>query len=101
MIELNDGKPRKVSNVKAHSFLLEEDTTKFGAYQGGGIVTETKLPKDLKFKTFKESLQAPGEFLLSDFSKWDRPPLLHLGFQALDQFRADHGRYAILLVRSP
>ena len=34
MTQLNDGKPRKVSNVKAHSFYLEEDTSSFWEYSG-------------------------------------------------------------------
>jgi ubiquitin-activating enzyme E1 len=38
-------------------------------------------------------MRDPGEFLLSDFSKFDRPPVLHLAFEALDKFRKDHGRY--------
>lgn len=93
MTELNDGKPRKVKNVKAHSFHLEEDTSKFGPYEGGGIVTQVKPPKVLEFKSFQESLKSPGEFLLSDYSKFDRTPLLHIGFQALDKFRSLHSRF--------
>ncbi len=30
--------------------------------------------------------QEPGELLLSDFSKFERPALLHVGMQALDAF---------------
>lgn len=37
----------------------------------------------------QEAIAAPGEFLLSDFSKLERSPLLHLAFQALDQFRKE------------
>lgn len=86
MTELNDGKPRKVKNARAYSFSLDEDTTNYGAYEKGGIVTQVKQPKVLKFKPLKEALQDPGDFLLSDFSKFDRSPLLHLAFQALDKF---------------
>jgi ubiquitin-activating enzyme E1 len=32
---------------------------------------------------------------MSDFSKFDRPPLLHLAFQALDKFRAEFLRFPI------
>jgi len=73
MTELNDGKPRKVKNVRANLFLLEEDTTAFGPYEGGGIVKQVKEPKVLNFKTLKEALVSPGEFLLSDFAKFERP----------------------------
>ncbi|CAI0399916.1 unnamed protein product [Linum tenue] len=95
MTELNDGKPRKIRNARPYSFTLEEDTTKFGAYVKGGIVTQVKQPKLLNFKPLKEALKDPGEFLLSDFSKFDRPPLLHLAFQALDKFVSELGRFPV------
>lgn len=93
MTQLNDGKPRKVKNARPYSFLLEEDTTNFGAYEKGGIVTQVKQPKLLNFKSLSEALQNPGEFLLSDFSKFDRPPLLHMAFQSLDKFVHEFGRF--------
>lgn len=92
MTELNDGKPRKIKYARPYSFTLDEDTTNFGAYKGGGIVTQVKQPQVLNFKTLKEALKEPGDYLLSDFSKFDRPPLLHLAFQALDKFAAREGR---------
>ncbi|GKA09620.1 ubiquitin-activating enzyme E1 1-like protein isoform X2 [Tanacetum coccineum] len=95
MAELNDGKPRKVKSCRPYSFFLEEDTTKFGTYVKGGIVTQVKQPKVLNFKPLREALKAPGEFLLSDFSKFDRPPLLHLAFQALDKFKGESGRFPV------
>lgn len=93
MPELNDGKPRRVKGTRPYSFLLEEDTTGYGAYEKGGIVTQVKLPKILKFQPLREALENPGEFLLSDFAKFDRPPVLHVAFQALDAFRAEAGRF--------
>ncbi|XP_042511012.1 ubiquitin-activating enzyme E1 2-like isoform X1 [Macadamia integrifolia] len=95
MTELNDGKPRKVKNARPYSFSLEEDTTNYGAYEKGGIVTQAKQPKVLHFKTLREALTDPGDFLLSDFSKFDRPPLLHLAFQALDKFICEVGRFPV------
>lgn len=93
MPELNNSKPRKVINAKPYSFSIEEDTTNYGAYKKGGIVTQLKQPKVLKFKRLEEAIKDPGEFLLSDFSKFDRPPFLHLLFRALDRFVAESGRY--------
>eukprot|EP00898_Chlorokybus_atmophyticus_P002590 jgi/Chlat1/3331/Chrsp222S03397 len=92
MNELNDKHPRKVKNAKPHSFTLEEDTTGFGQYVRGGIVQQVKQPKVLNFKPLKEAMSDPGEFLLSDFAKMERPPLLHLGFQALEAFHQESGR---------
>lgn len=93
MEELNDGKPRKIKSARPFSFTLDEDTTNYGTYVRGGIVTQVKQPKILKFKSLQEALTDPGDFLLSDFSKFDRPPLLHLAFQALDRFVSELGRY--------
>uniref|UniRef100_A0A0C9RTP6 E1 ubiquitin-activating enzyme n=1 Tax=Wollemia nobilis TaxID=56998 RepID=A0A0C9RTP6_9CONI len=93
MSELNDGKPRRVKSTRPYSLLLDEDTTNYGAYKKGGIITQVKQPKVLNFKPLEEALKSPGEFLLSDFSKFDRPPLLHLAFQALDKFVNEYGRF--------
>ncbi|KAL3334041.1 hypothetical protein AABB24_030682 [Solanum stoloniferum] len=95
MTELNDGKPRKISSARPYSFTLDEDTTNFGPYERGGIVTQVKPPKILNFKTLREAIMDPGDFLLSDFSKFDRPPLLHLAFQTLDKFRSDLARFPL------
>ncbi|XWS53372.1 hypothetical protein CRYUN_Cryun11dG0151900 [Craigia yunnanensis] len=95
MTELNDGKPRKIKSARPYSFTLEEDTTKFSTYVKGGIVTQVKQPKVLNFKPLREALKAPGDFLLSDFAKFDRPPLLHIAFQALDKFISEFSRFPV------
>ncbi|OAY24226.1 ubiquitin-activating enzyme E1 1 isoform X2 [Manihot esculenta] len=95
MTELNDGKPRKIKSAKPYAFTLDEDTSKFSTYEKGGIVTQVKQLKVLNFKPLREALENPGDFLLSDFSKFDRPPLLHLAFQALDKFLSELGRYPV------
>ncbi|CAF1864358.1 hypothetical protein Bca4012_033520 [Brassica carinata] len=95
MTELNDGKPRKIKSARPYSFTLEEDTTGYGTYVKGGIVTQVKQPKLLNFKPLREALTDPGDFLFSDFSKFDRPPLLHLAFQALDRFASESGRLPV------
>lgn len=93
MTELNDHKPIRVKNCKAHSFELDLDTRGFKEYVSGGIVTQRKQAKVLAFKPLKEALATPGEFLLSDFSKMDRSALLHVAFQALDRFRVEEGQF--------
>ncbi|CAJ2633015.1 unnamed protein product [Trifolium pratense] len=95
MKELNDGRPTKIKNARAYSFTLEEDTTNYGRYEKGGIVTQVKQQKVLNFKPLREALSDPGDFLLSDFAKFDRPPLLHLAFQALDKFITELGRFPV------
>ncbi|CAN6212791.1 unnamed protein product [Urochloa humidicola] len=93
MVELNDGKPIKVKNARPFSFSIEEDTSSYGVYTKGGIVTQVKEPKVLRFKALRDAMRDPGDFLLSDFSKFERSPVLHLAFQALDNFSKEQGRY--------
>lgn len=92
MTELNDGKPRTVMCAGPFSFCIE-DTSNFGTYTKGGIVTQVKERKILKFKSLRDSIREPGDFPLSDFSKFTRPPLLHFAFIALDKFRKEFGRF--------
>lgn len=62
MTELNDGKPRKVKSCRPYSFFLEEDTTNFGTYVKGGIVTQVKQSKVLNFKPLKKHLETQASF---------------------------------------
>lgn len=51
-----------------------------------GYITQVKQPKTIKFDTYASKLENPGEIMMSDFAKFDRPPLLHLGYQALNKY---------------
>lgn len=55
-----------------------------------GYITQIKQPVKLSFDSYQDKLVNPGEFLMSDFSKFDRPPVLHLGFQAIIEYMALH-----------
>lgn len=92
MTDLSDGRPRRIRNCKAHSFEVMEDSTAYSPYVSGGIATQVKESIVLSFRSLAESLEDPAEFLLTDFAKLERSPLLHIGFQALDAFTADKGR---------
>ncbi|ODQ54016.1 ubiquitin-activating enzyme E1 1 [Saitoella complicata NRRL Y-17804] len=65
------------------------DVSGLGEYKRGGLFTQVKKPKTYTFKSLRESLADP-EYLISDFAKWDRPPQLHIGFQALHKFVENH-----------
>ncbi|GMH33109.1 hypothetical protein BSKO_00943 [Bryopsis sp. KO-2023] len=93
MTELNTQGPFRVTDCQKNSFKLELDSTQFSPYSRGGIVTQKKEGKDLSFKSLTEAIAEPGEFLISDFAKLDRSPLLHVAFQALDAFRVANGRF--------
>jgi ubiquitin-activating enzyme E1 len=81
-----------VLTAKPHSLEIDLDSSSLGQYTKGGIVTQVKQPKTLTFKSLQESVESPGEFLISDFSKLERPALLHLGFRAVDEFVGSVGR---------
>mgnify|MGYP002631617559 CR=1 FL=1 len=89
MDQLNDSDARPVKVVGPYTFTIE-DTRGYGAYVSGGNVVQVKQKKTISFKSLRDALQQP-DFLMSDFAKFDRPMQLHLGFQALDRYRSDHG----------
>jgi ubiquitin-activating enzyme E1 len=57
-----------------------------------GYITQIKQPVVKKFKPYKEDVNEPGEFMLSDFAKFDRPPLLHLAFRSVMQYLGQTGK---------
>ncbi|KAH7969257.1 ubiquitin-like modifier-activating enzyme 1 [Rhipicephalus sanguineus] len=90
MTEINNCPPMKVKVLGPDTFSVG-DTTQFGDYTLGGVATQVKMPKDVKFKSFQESVAEP-DFVMSDFAKMSRPPQLHLGFMALHEFQRLHSR---------
>lgn len=88
MDSLNGAPPRKIKVLGPYTFSIG-DTSDLGEYVSGGIFTQVKMPKPLDFKTFRESLSDP-EILISDFSKFERGPIIHVGFQALYAFSEKH-----------
>lgn len=90
MSELNACEPREIKVLGPYTFSIG-DTRNLGEYVRGGVVTQVKMPKVVKFQTLRESLAAP-ECLLSDFAKMERPPQLHVGFQAISAFKMQAGR---------
>ncbi|OWK14948.1 hypothetical protein Celaphus_00000471, partial [Cervus elaphus hippelaphus] len=67
------------------------DTSNFSDYIRGGIVSQVKITKKISFKSLLNSLAEP-DFVITDFAKYSRSAQLHIGFQALHQFCAQHGR---------
>jgi ubiquitin-activating enzyme E1 len=106
MLELDDGDIVTFSEVKGmdgingaefpvtrkgkYAFTIG-DTSGFSPYEKGGIAVQVKQPKDLAFKSLRDSLADPGEIMMSDFAKWDRPPVLHLLFRAIQSYRSKNG----------
>ncbi|XP_037565508.2 ubiquitin-like modifier-activating enzyme 1 [Dermacentor silvarum] len=90
MTEINNCPPMRVKVLSPAMFTVG-DTTQFGDYTSGGVSTQVKMPKDVQFKSFKESVRNP-DFVVSDFAKMNRPAHLQLGFQALHAFEKLHSR---------
>ena len=88
MEKLNDSEPRKVTVKGPYTFSIG-DVSSLGTYKRGGLWTQVKMPKTIKFQSFSEQFKNP-EFLFSDFAKFDRPPQFHVGFQALHDFAEKH-----------
>jgi len=55
-----------------------------------GYITQVKQPVTIAFETYEKRVAEPGECMMSDFAKFDRPLLLHKSFQALEEFRSNH-----------
>ncbi|CAG0890578.1 unnamed protein product [Cyprideis torosa] len=90
MTQLNGAPPMKIK-VKGSDTFTIGDTTYFDPYVTGGVVVQVKMPVEISFLSFPKALAAP-EFVMSDFAKMDRPPILHACFQALAEFRKKHKR---------
>ncbi|KAL1476493.1 hypothetical protein MTO96_018481 [Rhipicephalus appendiculatus] len=90
MTEINDCPPMEVKVLCPHRFSVQLPV-KYGDRGIGGIATEVKIPKDIKFKPLKESLLDP-EFVTCNSADADRDAQLHLGFQALHAFEEAHMR---------
>ncbi|KAH7954650.1 hypothetical protein HPB49_020555 [Dermacentor silvarum] len=88
--EINNCPPMEVKVSCEHTFSVKL-ATKFGEYAIGGVATEVKMPKDIKFKPLKESLVNP-DFVASASATAHHPAQLHLGFQALHAFQKLHSR---------
>lgn len=56
-----------------------------------GYITQVKTPTTMSFQSYREALENPGELMMSDFAKFDRPPLLHLAYRALAAYAEQHG----------
>lgn len=89
MDKLNDGSLFQIEVLGPYAFKIKIDAS-YGTYQKGGLYTQVKVPKDFAFESLEKQLTAP-EYQFTDFAKFDRPPQFHLGFQALDAFKAKHG----------
>lgn len=90
MTELNGCDPKKIQVLGPYTFSIG-DTTTYSEYKQGGIVTQVKMPKSLKFLPLFEAINKP-KIIISDFGKFEYPQQLHLAFIALHRFVESVGR---------
>ncbi|XP_069873431.1 ubiquitin-like modifier-activating enzyme 1 isoform X2 [Dipodomys merriami] len=90
MSELNGLHPTQITVLGPYTFSIC-DTSNFSDYICGGIVSQVKVSQKITFKSLGASLAEP-DFVITDFAKYSRPAQLHVGFQALHQFCAQHSR---------
>ena len=62
-----------------------------GAVNQQGYITQVKQPVVVHHQPYQEKLKNPGDLMMSDFAKFDRPPILHLAFQAVVSFLEQTG----------
>ena len=89
MEKLNNAEPRKITVKGPYTFSIG-DVAGLGQYKRGGLYTQVKMPKIIKYHPLTEQMKKP-EILISDFAKFDRPQQLHVGVQALHDFSGRHG----------
>ena len=88
MEKLNETEPKKITVKGPYTFSIG-DVSNYGQYKRGGLFHQVKMPKTINFEKVSQQVNSP-EFLISDFAKFDRPQQLHLGFQAVHEFRKRH-----------
>ena len=88
---LNNSAPRKVTVKGPYTFTIG-DVSGLGAYKGGGLFNQVKMPKFIDFQPLEEQIKKP-ELVISDFAKFDRPIQIHIGVQALHKFAEKHGGF--------
>ena len=89
---LQTNKNYKINVTGPFTFEIPGETVRDSDAQQG-YITQVKQPVTIKFETYEKRLQEPGEFMLSDFAKFDRPNLLHIAYQALEEYRSESGHF--------
>lgn len=93
---LESGKEYTIKVTGPYTFELPEVDLSNMASTGEaqqGYITQIKQPVVMSFEPYAKRLEEPGEFMLSDFGKFDRPPVLHLGFQAVSAYCEQKGAF--------
>ena len=66
--------------------LVNVDASQCAEPASQGYITQVKTPVTMSFRPYREAIADHGELMMSDFAKFDRPPLLHLAYRALASY---------------
>lgn len=92
MTELNHCKAFKIKRLTNYTFSIG-DTSQFGDYADGGIVTQVKMPKALSFKPLQIAENAAEfTFMLMDLNKLNNPQQIQMAFTAYHRYVERHKR---------
>jgi ubiquitin-activating enzyme E1 len=88
---LNDADPAPVRVVGPYTYVVAHDLRSMEPYKENGYSHQVIQPKSFAFQAYAEALTRPKEGMMAgDISKFGQADLVHLGFRALDAFRAAH-----------
>jgi len=89
-------KEYEVRNTGPYTFeLVGLDLSAHSEPATQGYITQVKRPVTIISRPLREVLYNPGDFMISDFAKVDRPALLHHAFRALAAFAQKNGSYEL------
>ena len=73
------------------AFVIDADGVSGDRSATTGWVTEVKKPIQMSFNSLRTSIEEPGEFVLTDFGKFERPATYHACFRSLYYFANKYG----------
>ena len=92
MTELNQCKAVKIKKLGNYTFSIG-DTSNFGDYIDGGVLTQVKMPKTLTFKPLRVAEnEAEFTFMLMDMAKVNNPQQIQMAFTAYHRYVDRHER---------
>lgn len=90
--ELNQSEAMKIKRLGNYTFSIG-DTSQFGEFSAGGIVTQVKMPKLVAFKSLRDAENAAEfTFMLTDLNKLNNPHQIQMAFIAYHRFVERHNR---------
>lgn len=91
MTELNENEFIKIKKIDDYNIEIIKDTSNFTDYISGGYIQKAKIPLELNFSSFEQSLESPyseeDEYPAQiDFGKSCFNEIIHIGILALYEF---------------